>query len=138
MINRDVLQKRIEKVREYLNFLNEVRENYNITEFKQSKMVYGSGERFLHLTIEALIDIGNHIVSSEDLGVVDSYRDIPVILHKNDYIEEKDKDLFIKIIGLRNILVHDYLEIEKETIYKIINESLSDLENILKKYMKLL
>jgi len=138
MVNRDVLQKRIEKIREYLSFLKELRENYNITEFKQNKMIYGSGERFLHLTIESLIDIGNHIVSSEDLGVVDSYRDIPVILHKNNYIEEKDRDLFIKIIGLRNILVHDYLDIEKETIYKIINESLSDLENILKNYLKLL
>jgi len=138
MVNRDVLQKRIEKIREYLSFLKELRENYNITEFKQNKMIYGSGERFLHLTIESLIDIGNHIVSSENLGVVDSYRDIPVILHKNNYIEEKDRDLFIKIIGLRNILVHDYLDIEKETIYKIINESLSDLENILKNYLKLL
>ncbi len=138
MVEREVLQKRIEKAREYINFLDKMSGNYNFEEFKNDKMIYGSGERFLHLTIEALIDIGNHIISSEDLGVVDVYRDIPVILHNNEYIDKRDKELFIKIIGLRNILVHDYLDIEKETIYRIINENLSDLEDILKKYIELL
>lgn len=138
MVEREVLQKRIEKAREYISFLDKMSGNYNFEEFKNDKMIYGSGERFLHLTIEALIDIGNHIISSEDLGVVDVYRDIPVILHNNEYIDKRDKELFIKIIGLRNILVHDYLDIEKETIYRIINENLSDLEDILKKYIELL
>jgi len=138
MVEREVLQKRIEKAREYINFLGKMSGNYNFEEFKNDKMIYGSGERFLHLTIEALIDIGNHIISSEDLGVVDVYRDIPVILHNNEYIDKRDKELFIKIIGLRNILVHDYLDIEKETVYRIINENLSDLEDILKKYIELL
>ncbi len=138
MVEREVLQKRIEKAREYINFLDKMSGNYNFEEFKNDKMIYGSGERFLHLTIEALIDIGNHIISSEDLGVVDVYRDIPVILHNNEYIDKRDKELFIKIIGLRNILVHDYLDIEKETVYRIINENLSDLEDILKKYIELL
>ncbi|ACB86115.1 hypothetical protein Nther_2557 [Natranaerobius thermophilus JW/NM-WN-LF] len=37
---------------------------------------------------------------------------------------------------MRNVLVHDYLEIEKETVYRILTENLSDLKSLLKKYME--
>jgi uncharacterized protein YutE (UPF0331/DUF86 family) len=30
-----------------------------------------SAERFLHLAIEALLDMGNHVIADEGLGVVD-------------------------------------------------------------------
>lgn len=138
MVKREVLQKRIEKAQEYIAFLEEVRENYTIEEFVKDKMLYGSVERFLHLSIEALIDIGNHVISDENLGKVDRYRDIPIILYKNEYIDENLKDIFIKIIGFRNILVHDYLDIDKETVYHILNKNLVDLKDILMKYTLLL
>ena len=134
MVNREVIQKRLEKSREYIEFLNNIKDSYSLNEFKDNKMVYGSSERFLHLTIEALLDMGNHLVSDQDLGNIDSYRDIPKILHQNDYIDSEQKEIFIKIIGFRNILFHDYLDIDKATVYKIIKENLSDLTNLLKMY----
>ena len=134
MVNREIIQKRLEKSREYIEFLNNIKDNYSLNEFKNNKMVYGSSERFLHLTIEALLDMGNHLVSDQDLGNIDSYRDIPKILHQNDYITSDQKEIFIKIIGFRNILVHDYLDIDKATVYKIIKENLSDLTDLLKMY----
>lgn len=134
MVKREVIQKRLEKSREYLTFLNNIKNSYNIEEFRENKMVYGSSERFLHLTIEALLDMGNHLISDQDLGNIDSYRDIPIILHQNEFINSDQKDIFIKIIGFRNILVHDYLDINKETVYKIITENLSDLSDLLKIY----
>ena len=134
MVNREVIQKRLEKSREYIEFLNNIKDSYSLNEFKDNKMVYGSSERFLHLTIEALLDMGNHLVSDQDLGNIDSYRDIPKILHQNDYIDSEQKEIFIKIIGFRNILFHDYIDIDKATVYKIIKENLSDLTDLLKMY----
>ncbi len=138
MVNIEVLQKRAEKAQEYLEFLKEIGEEYSFTEFKSDKMIYGSSERFLHLAIETLLDIGNHIISSENLGSVDQYRDIPQILFENGYLDEQEKKEFIKIVGMRNILVHDYLEVEKEIVYKVLTCNLSDLEDILKSYLKLI
>ncbi|MFN2363985.1 MAG: DUF86 domain-containing protein [Halarsenatibacteraceae bacterium] len=134
MVKREVIQKRLEKSQEYIEFLNNIKDSYNLNEFKNNKMVYGSSERFLHLTIEALLDMGNHLVSDQDLGNIDTYRDIPIILFQNEFISSEQKEIFIKIIGFRNILVHDYLDIDKETVYKIITENLSDLTDLLKMY----
>jgi uncharacterized protein YutE (UPF0331/DUF86 family) len=44
---------------------------------------YGSAERFLHLSIEAILDMGNHVIADLDLGIVNWYSDIPALLEKN-------------------------------------------------------
>ena len=37
----------------------------------------------------------------------------------------------MKMIGLRNILVHEYLEIEVDVVYDIIKYNLNDIRKIL-------
>ena len=99
-------------------------------------MVYASAERFLHMIIEALMDIGNHIISDENLGNVGRYSDIPKILFEHAYLNETEKNLFVKIIGFRNILVHDYLELDLEIVFDIIQNNLGELKMLLAKLAK--
>ncbi|MFP4661796.1 MAG: HepT-like ribonuclease domain-containing protein [Halanaerobiales bacterium] len=40
--------------------------------------------------------------------------------------------------GFRNILVHEYLEIDLDIVYEILQNNLDDLKSILKEYAKLL
>jgi uncharacterized protein YutE (UPF0331/DUF86 family) len=138
MVKLEILQKRMKKADQYLGYLKEIRAKNDLEEFKKDPMVFGSTERFLHLTIEALLDIGNHIISDQDLGEVEFYKDIPELLYQNNYLNENQKDVFVKITGFRNILVHDYLEIDYDIVYSILNNNLNDLESILKEYAKLL
>lgn len=138
MVNREVLLRRIEKAKEYLDFLYNIRDNYNLKEFKENPMVYGSSERFLHLCIEALLDIGTHIISDKNLGKVEFYSDVPKLLSQHGYLSKELTDIFIRIIGFRNILVHEYLEINLDIVYKVMENNLKDLEIILKEMAKLL
>lgn len=101
-------------------------------------MVYGSCERFLHLIIESLMDIGNHIIAEKNLGQVDFYRNIPELLYANNYLNEEQKETFLQIIGFRNILVHDYLEIDRTIVYHMLENRLANLKAILSEYAKLL
>lgn len=138
MVNKDILFKRIERAEEYILILKEIKEDLCFKRFEKNLIIQGSIERYLHLTIEALLDIGNHIIASEGLGKVEVYSDVPKILFNNDYIKKSQEELFIKIIGFRNILVHDYLNIDKDIVYGILNENLGDLEDILKQFACLL
>ena len=138
MVNREVLLRRIEKAKEYLDFLFRIKDNCNLDEFKQNPMVYGSSERFLHLCIEAILDIGTHIISYENLGKIDFYSDVPKLLNQHGYLNKDLTDIFITIIGFRNILVHEYLEIDLDIVYKVMQDNLNDLEKILKEMAKLL
>ena len=91
---------------------------------------YGSAERFLQLAIEAVNDIGGHLVADLGLGDVDWYRDVPEILYEAGYIDGELRDQWIKMIGFRNILVHDYLDIDRSEVYKVLQEHLEDFEHL--------
>jgi len=138
MVRTEIIQKRINKANEYMNYLEKIRKENTREEFKSEPMVFGSSERFLHLVIESLLDIGNHIISDQNLGEVEVYKDIPEMLYQNDYISKEQKDVFTKITGFRNILVHDYLEVDLEIVYDILNKNLEDLKSILKAYAEFL
>lgn len=138
MVRLEVLQKRINKAEQYLKYLRDIQEKYSHAEFEADPMIYGSVERFLHLTIEALLDIGNHIISDQNLGQVEFYKNIPELLFDNGYINDQQKEIFLHIIGFRNILVHDYLDIDLNIVYSILENNLRDLHSILKEYAKLL
>ena len=129
MVRPDVLLKRLNRLDEYLAILEQLR-HYSLDEFLAEPERYGSAERFLHLSIEALSDMGNHVVAYRQLGTVDSYSDIPYLLHEAGYIDASLRETWIRMIGFRNILVHDYLDIDREIVHQVLKEHLSDVTSL--------
>ncbi len=129
MVRPEIIRKRLNKLDEYLAILENAR-RYSWEEFVGDPERYGSVERFLHLSLEALQDMGNHIIADLELGVVDRSRDIPEIFANQRWIDETMKDTWIRMIGFRNILVHDYLEVDRRIVYEILQHHLDDLKQI--------
>ncbi len=94
MIRREVLRRRLSKLDEYLDILQRLR-RYDLETFLADPEHYGSAERFLQLTIEALNDMGSHVIADLQLGMVESYRDVPRILVERDYISSDLGELWI-------------------------------------------
>jgi len=126
VVRVEVIRRRLNKLDEYLAILYGLR-RYSLAEFTADPERYGSTERFLQLAIEALSDIGNHLVADLDLGVVDSYSDIPYLLYEADYIDMDMREKWIRMIGFRNILVHDYLDVDRKLVYEILQKNLDDI-----------
>jgi uncharacterized protein YutE (UPF0331/DUF86 family) len=129
MVNHEVIRKRLNKLDEYLMILKQL-QKYNKAEFVSDPEHYGSTERFLHLSIEALTDIGNHIIASDNLGIVNWYSDIPKILADKSVITEELSEKWIKMIGFRNTLVHEYIEVDLDIVYDVLQNGLEDIEGI--------
>lgn len=127
MVRVELIRRRLNKLDEYLAILYGLR-RYSFEEFTAEPERYGSAERFLQLTIEALSDIGNHLVADLDLGTVDSYSDIPYLLWEADYIDVDKREQWVRMIGFRNILVHDYLDVDRKRVYDILQNNLGDIE----------
>ena len=129
MVRLEVLRKRLNKLDEYLSILDELRQ-VNQEAFNTQPQLYGSAERFLHLAIETVLDMGNHIIADENLGMVNHYSDIPNILADNGYISAELAQRWIRMIGFRNILVHDYLDIDRDIVYGVLQNNLADFETL--------
>ncbi len=127
MVRTEVIRKRLNKLDEYLSILYSLRQ-YNFDEFISDPEHYGSAERFLQLAIEAMTDIGNHLISELQLGVVNWYSDVPGILAEKGYMDHSLKEKWTQMIGFRNVLVHEYLDIDRKIVHEVLQHRLEDIE----------
>ena len=127
MVRPEVIRKRLNKLDEYLSILDKLSQ-VSREAFNSQPQLYGSAERFLHLAIETVLDMGNHLIADENLGVVNHYSDIPTILADEEIINADLAHRWIKMIGFRNILVHDYLDIDRDIVYDVLQNQLTDFE----------
>jgi uncharacterized protein YutE (UPF0331/DUF86 family) len=129
MVRAEVIRKRLKKLDEYLEILNDLKK-YSLEEFLSTPEYYGSIERFLQLAIETTVDIGNHIIADLGLGEVNWYSDIAAILEEKNFISIDLREKWIRMVGFRNILVHDYLEVDRKIVYEVLHTGLGDLEEL--------
>ena len=96
--------------------------------FKDDLRVRRFVERSLHVMIEAVIDVGQHIISDEKLREPESYRDVFTILAENKIIKTEDLPIYMKMASFRNLIVHYYERIDDEVVYGIFQKHLGDFD----------
>ena len=77
---------------------------------------------------EAALDIATHIVRIKQLGVPQTSREVFALLATHTIIPVALSETLQKMIGFRNIVVHDYTNINLAIIRKIIALHLKDLQ----------
>lgn len=90
---------------------------------------FAIAEHYLRRAFEAVLEIGEHILSRLPGGKPGSYKEIPKLLgeHQIIPIDFANKEL-TEMAGYRNRLIHFYQEVTTEEMHNIIQEDLEDLE----------
>ena len=129
MVNKNVLSARLERLREYLGILVSIQE-YDCDRFIQDPFIHGTAERNLHLAIECLLDIGNHIIADLGYAKPESYADIFRILTENQVIPLQLYKNLEGMAAFRNVLVHDYLRLDRKRVHQVIKDKTQYLEEL--------
>ena len=129
MVNKNVLSARLERLREYLGILVTIQE-YDCDRFIQDPFIHGTAERNLHLAIECLLDIGNHIIADLGYAKPESYADIFRILTENQVIPLQLYKNLEGMAAFRNVLVHDYLRLDRKRVHQVIKDKTQYLEEL--------
>lgn len=130
MVQVEVLQKRIAKLKEYIGLLQRLKK-YGRDKFKKDPFIHGNAERYLQLAIQCMLDIGNHIISDQNLGEVNEYRDVFIIMGENGILPKDFANRISSMAGFRNILVHEYLELNLDQVYENLQENLDDFKKFM-------
>ena len=77
--------------------------------------------------VQAAVDMATHVVRTRKLGVPQSGREVFKLLSDAGLLEEKLSENLQKMVGFRNIAVHDYQTLNLDIVKKIIKESLQEL-----------
>ena len=137
MTNPVIVSKRLAKLREYVELLKRLRSEPR-ERFIADPFVHGNAERYTQLAIQVVLDIGSHIIADNRLGSADEYRDIIRILGDAHYLPPDLVNRLLPLAGLRNILVHDYIEVDRGKLYDALHTGLEDFENFATHVGKLL
>ena len=89
-------------------------------------------ESYLRRSLEAIFDIGRHIIAkTAGKGIVE-YKEIANALSENGVITAVLSDRLRLMAGYRNRLVHFYHEVEDKELYLLIKNDLIDIETFVK------
>ncbi|MFO7761138.1 MAG: type VII toxin-antitoxin system HepT family RNase toxin [Thermodesulfobacteriota bacterium] len=83
-------------------------------------------ERTLHIIIEGIIDVGQHIIADEGMREPESYRDLFLVLAENGVISRDNLPTYEKMAMFRNLIVHYYEKVDDELMFGIFRKNLPD------------
>ncbi|SDJ25884.1 type VII toxin-antitoxin system HepT family RNase toxin [Natribacillus halophilus] len=80
----------------------------------------------LHRACEASIDLAMHIVSIHQLGIPNTSREAFQLLGENQFLDRQLSERMQKMVGFRNVAIHDYQRMQVSVLQAIIENHLSD------------
>jgi uncharacterized protein YutE (UPF0331/DUF86 family) len=129
--------RRLSKLNEYVQLLEKLR-SHPKQSILNDPFIYGNVERYLQLAIQSIIDVSNHILAERNINGIVDYRDMLQRLGKEGILTPEFAAKIAPMAGLRNILVHDYLEIDRAKLYDILIEHIGDFKEFGKQIRKIL
>jgi len=115
--------KRLEKSLQILQQSSEV----PFEELISNDVLLSAVERNLHVAIECILDIGNHIIAEKGFETPEDNEDIIRILGDEKVVPSDFARRVKGIAGFRNILVHEYTDIDYGLLYNFLTYRLNDL-----------
>ncbi len=115
------------KLDDYLQSLRQL-QNATLDEYLDDDNLQAIVERRLQLAIQVCMDIANYLIGQLALAAPDAAENVFRMLGKEGIIAS---DLAARMAGMvrfRNILVHDYVEINAQIVYRNLTEHLDDFE----------
>lgn len=138
MVDIESIASRFKHLGDYLKILKEVKK-INKNTFMDDYHYYGLAERYLQLAIECILDVGSMLIVSLDLRKPSDKQEIIDILEEAKIIPSILSTRLSGIAGFRNLLVHEYVKIDRSKVYSILKNRIPDLEAFAKsitRYLK--
>lgn len=126
---KDVILNKISIIERCLKRIREVYEDNpaNLKDYtKQDSIVLN-----IQRAVEATIDIAMYIVSDKKLGIPQNSRDAFEVLNSNGIIDDNMLKKLKKMVGFRNIAVHNYQKLNLDILQKVIENHLRDFEGFI-------
>lgn len=125
MVDRELLSRKISNLSEYINELQRA-DDIDFEKYTADPRSRAFVERYLHLAIEEVFDISNHLVSFHRWREPTGYRDLLLVLKENGVVSAKLLPRFQNMASFRNMLVHHYEKVDDEVVFGIFKKRLSD------------
>jgi uncharacterized protein YutE (UPF0331/DUF86 family) len=130
MINFNVIENKISSVQKYLKILERYK-GYSREEIEKNIDIRGAVERYLYLAIQSTIDIAEAVIAFKNFRKPTTMAESFIILSEEGIIDREFAEKLIKMVGFRNIIAHDYEELNYDIVYDVLHQRLKDIEKFI-------
>jgi len=130
-ISRRIVTDRLDWVDKMLAQLHSLPLGSKKDFFADSRNLW-TAESCLRRALEALFDLGRHVLAKGFAVGVSEYKEIAKGLREHKVLNADDADMMRTLAGYRNRLVHFYHEVSQEELYEICSSQLGDVEHVAK------
>jgi len=137
VVDRDLILRKLSDLETYLNQLAAYRE-LDLAAYRGDWRTQRIVERTLHLAIETCMDVADHIVADRKLRVPETAAATFEILGDAEVLSRTLAESLGRMVGFRNILVHDYARIDPAIVLRVLGTDLKDVERFREAILEML
>jgi uncharacterized protein YutE (UPF0331/DUF86 family) len=126
VVDRDLALRKIADIDQSFQQLAEY-QGIDLDSYRSDWKIQRIVERTLHLMIEACMDLADHIVADRKLRVPDTGGATFEILAEAGLIDSDLSKALARMVGFRNILVHDYARLEPAIVLRVLKTDTGDI-----------
>jgi len=130
MVNPSVIMKRVEEIEKHLERIRPVA-SLSYEAFLGDSVAQDVVEYNLFQIVNHLIDIFQHTVVDEGYGFPETAYEAAHILQEKGVLSQEDVEIFKPMVGFRNVVGHDYVNLDKEIVYNILTQGGKDVRALL-------
>jgi len=128
-LTRQKIFEKFQSLDRYLLYLKKLgKEIKNKKEFLENFRLFGLAERYLQLSCQVIIDSLDLIVIEEGFKKPENRKEQISLLHSHKIISKNLIGKLEDIVKFRNILVHEYGEIDQKKVYENLFSKIKDFE----------
>lgn len=120
-IDKDTVREGLATLEEQLRILKRKRKA-ELEEYKTNKDLQSIVERRLYNAIQSCIDLAMHIASEKNERKPEGYSDVFIVLSEAGIIDTELGERMAEEAGFRNVLAHEYANIQNEEVYRHLQE----------------
>ena len=136
MLDRERILGKVAELEGYLKELQSI-SPVSFEEFRRIEKKRAC-ERLLQISVEAAIDICHLFVTGLRLGLPAEEDDIFEKLERAGVVSQSLKETLKEMKGFRNILVHEYGEVDNQIVYEAVKTKKSDFDVFRQEILKAL
>ena len=122
----EVIANKISYIQKHLTLARKYQQ-YSLAHFLEDVTIKSAVERELYIIAQAVIDLAEAVVAFKKFRKPTTMREALQILGEEKILPQKFLVDFIKIVGFRNALAHDYEDLRFEVVYEVLQKKLSQV-----------
>ncbi len=119
--------EKLKRLEENLRVLNDFKAQYSLEDLLANKVDEWALRYGLLESIQIIIDVSCSFVADKNLGIPKNYSECIELIISNNYLDKESGKRIIQMVGLRNLLVHEYGIIDVKKLYEYLDH-LNDIK----------